>query len=46
MGRLGGGGLGTLFLGRSRSGRLLAVRVDAPELADDFPDEVVELVAR
>ncbi|MFK0236706.1 WD40 repeat domain-containing serine/threonine protein kinase [Streptomyces vinaceus] len=35
VGRLGGGGLGTVFLGRSRSGRLLAVRVVAPELAAD-----------
>lgn len=35
VGRLGGGELGTVFLGRSRSGRLVAVRVVAPELAAD-----------
>ncbi|MFF2198806.1 serine/threonine protein kinase, partial [Streptomyces sp. NPDC058157] len=35
VGRLGGGELGTVFLGRSRSGRLVAVRLLAPELAAD-----------
>lgn len=47
LGRLGGGGLGTVFLGRSRSGRLLAVRVVAPELAADgeFRRRFEELVA-
>lgn len=47
VGRLGGGGLGTVFLGRSRSGRLLAVRVVAPELAADgeFRRRFEEMVA-
>ncbi|MER7761692.1 protein kinase [Streptomyces sp. NPDC097619] len=35
VGRLGGGALGTVFLGRSRGGRLLAVRVVGPEPAAD-----------
>ncbi|MFF3693189.1 WD40 repeat domain-containing serine/threonine protein kinase [Streptomyces sp. NPDC002221] len=35
VGRLGGGELGTVFLGRSRAGRLVALRVVAPELAAD-----------
>ncbi|MDH6710190.1 WD40 repeat protein [Kitasatospora sp. MAA19] len=35
VGRLGDGELGTVFLGRSRGGRLVAVRVVAPELAAD-----------
>src|SRR5690606_20170412 len=33
--RLGGGGMGQVFLGRSRGGRLVAVKVVRPELADD-----------
>ncbi|MFE7385547.1 protein kinase [Streptomyces zhihengii] len=32
--RLGGGGMGQVFLGRSRGGRLLAVKLVRPELAD------------
>ncbi|MGW8984518.1 serine/threonine-protein kinase [Streptomyces parvus] len=35
--RLGGGGMGQVFLGRSRGGRLLAVKLVRPELAD-VPD--------
>ncbi|WP_285567416.1 WD40 repeat domain-containing serine/threonine protein kinase [Actinoallomurus iriomotensis] len=35
LGRLGGGGMGQVFLGRSRGGRLVAVKVVRPELADD-----------
>lgn len=35
VGRLGGGELGTVFLGRSRSGRLVALRVVAPGPAAD-----------
>lgn len=44
--RLGGGGMGQVFLGRSRGGRLVAVKVVRPELAEDndflrrFADEV------
>ncbi|ASR37211.1 hypothetical protein BAY61_21910 [Prauserella marina] len=34
-GRLGGGGMGQVFLGRSRSGRRVAVKLVRPELADD-----------
>lgn len=34
-GRLGAGGMGRVFLGRSPSGRLVAVKVVRPELADD-----------
>ncbi|MFD0902752.1 serine/threonine-protein kinase [Actinomadura sediminis] len=34
-GRLGGGGMGRVFLGRSRGGRSVAVKVVRPELADD-----------
>jgi serine/threonine protein kinase len=34
-GRLGRGGMGQVFLGRSRSGRPVAVKVVRPELADD-----------
>ncbi|MEU3274451.1 serine/threonine-protein kinase [Saccharomonospora sp. NPDC006951] len=34
-GRLGGGGMGQVFLGRSRSGRKVAVKLVRPELADD-----------
>lgn len=34
-GRLGGGGMGQVFLGRSRSGRQVAVKLVRPELADD-----------
>ncbi|MEV1170879.1 ribosomal protein L7/L12 [Nonomuraea sp. NPDC049784] len=34
-GRLGGGGMGQVFLGRSRSGRPVAVKLVRPELADD-----------
>ncbi|MEU7112895.1 serine/threonine-protein kinase [Streptomyces sp. NPDC046182] len=33
--RLGGGGMGQVFLGRSRGGRLVAVKVVRPELAMD-----------
>ncbi|RVX41961.1 serine/threonine protein kinase [Nonomuraea polychroma] len=33
--RLGGGGMGQVFLGRSPGGRLVAVKVVRPELADD-----------
>ncbi|HLU96360.1 MAG TPA: serine/threonine-protein kinase [Thermobifida alba] len=33
--RLGGGGMGQVFLGRSRGGRWVAVKVVRPELADD-----------
>ncbi|WP_435105415.1 protein kinase domain-containing protein [Nocardiopsis synnemataformans] len=35
--RLGGGGMGQVFLGRSRGGRTVAVKVVRPELAQD-PD--------
>lgn len=44
--RLGAGGMGQVFLGRSPGGRLVAVKVVRPELADDasfrrrFADEV------
>jgi serine/threonine kinase PknH len=34
-GRLGGGGMGEVFLGRSAGGRLVAVKVIRPELAAD-----------
>ncbi|MFJ5547444.1 serine/threonine-protein kinase [Streptomyces sp. NPDC093225] len=34
-GRLGGGGMGTVYLGRSRGGRSVAVKVVRPELAED-----------
>ncbi len=34
-GRLGVGGMGQVFLGRSRGGRLVAVKMVRPELADD-----------
>ena len=37
VGRLGAGGMGQVFLGRSRSGRQVAVKVVRPELAED-PD--------
>ncbi|MCW2914270.1 MAG: hypothetical protein JWN52_2338 [Actinomycetia bacterium] len=46
VGRLGGGGMGQVFLGRSRGGRPVAVKVIRPELAADrdfrrrFADEV------
>src|SRR5262245_33717017 len=33
--RLGGGGMGQVYLGRSRGGRPVAVKVVRPELADD-----------
>src|SRR5690606_2697551 len=33
--RLGGGGMGSVYLGRSRTGRPVAVKVIRPELADD-----------
>ncbi|MEV5574826.1 serine/threonine-protein kinase [Spirillospora sp. NPDC052269] len=33
--RLGGGGMGQVFLGRSRGGRRVAVKVVRPDLADD-----------
>ncbi len=35
VGRLGGGGMGQVFLGRSTGGRLVAVKVIRPELAGD-----------
>lgn len=35
VGRLGAGGMGYVFLGKSRSGRLVAVKVVRPELAGD-----------
>ena len=35
LGRLGGGGMGQVFLGRSRGGRLVAVKVIRPELAGE-----------
>ncbi|WP_205302733.1 serine/threonine-protein kinase [Nonomuraea montanisoli] len=35
VGRLGGGGMGEVFLGRSRGGRPVAVKVVRPELAGD-----------
>ncbi|KAB2375370.1 serine/threonine-protein kinase [Actinomadura montaniterrae] len=47
LARLGGGGMGRVFLGRSRGSRLVAVKVVRPELAGDerfrerFADEVV-----
>ncbi|GAA1822280.1 serine/threonine-protein kinase [Actinomadura chokoriensis] len=34
-GRLGGGGMGRVFLGRSRGGRRVAVKLIRPEFADD-----------
>ncbi|GAA0337125.1 serine/threonine protein kinase [Actinoallomurus spadix] len=35
LGRLGGGGMGQVYLGRSRGGRLVAVKLVRPELASD-----------
>ena len=35
LGRLGAGGMGQVFLGRSPGGRLVAVKVIRPELAGD-----------
>jgi serine/threonine protein kinase len=35
LGRLGGGGMGQVFLGRSRGGRLVAVKVIRPDLAGE-----------
>lgn len=35
LGRLGSGGMGRVFLGRSASGRRVAVKLIRPELADD-----------
>ncbi|MGW1963713.1 hypothetical protein ACWCPD_26205 [Streptomyces sp. NPDC001935] len=35
VGLLGAGGMGRVYLGRSPSGRLVAVKVVRPELADD-----------
>lgn len=35
QGRLGGGGMGQVFLGRSRGSRSVAVKIVRPELADD-----------
>ncbi|MFI0452889.1 WD40 repeat domain-containing serine/threonine protein kinase [Actinomadura sp. 6N118] len=35
LGRLGGGGMGQVFAGRSRGGRLVAVKLVRPELAGD-----------
>ena len=37
LGRLGAGGMGTVYLGRARNGRLVAIKVIQPALADD-PD--------
>ena len=34
LGRLGSGGMGQVFLGRSPGGRLVAVKVIRPDLAD------------
>ncbi|KIF01855.1 hypothetical protein PL81_33260, partial [Streptomyces sp. RSD-27] len=47
VGRLGGGELGTVFLARSRTGRLVAVRVVAPKPAVDaeFRRRFAELTA-
>jgi hypothetical protein len=36
LGRLGAGGMGRVFLGRSPGGRLVAVKVIRPELAEDL----------
>ncbi|WP_338071400.1 serine/threonine-protein kinase [Actinomadura bangladeshensis] len=46
LGRLGRGGMGEVFLGRSPGGRLVAVKVVAPDLAsdDDFRRRFVEEV--
>ena len=47
LGRLGGGGMGLVFLGRSPGGRPVAVKVVRPELASDagfrrrFADEII-----
>ena len=35
VGRLGGGGMGLVFLGHSTGGRLVAVKVIRPELAGE-----------
>ncbi|MER8068999.1 serine/threonine-protein kinase [Streptomyces sp. NPDC094034] len=35
VGRLGSGGMGSVFLGRSRGGRAVAVKVVRPDLAED-----------
>ncbi|WP_347402875.1 hypothetical protein [Protofrankia symbiont of Coriaria ruscifolia] len=35
VGRLGAGGMGRVYLGRSPAGRAIAVKVVRPELADD-----------
>ncbi|MFE4535174.1 PQQ-binding-like beta-propeller repeat protein [Streptomyces scopuliridis] len=35
VGRLGSGGMGSVFLGRSRGGRTVAVKVVRPDLAED-----------
>jgi serine/threonine protein kinase len=35
LGRLGSGGMGQVFLGRSLAGRLVAVKIIHPELARD-----------
>jgi serine/threonine protein kinase len=51
LGVLGGGGMGRVYLGQSRSGRLLAIKVVRPELAEDpefrrrFAREVVAVRA-
>ncbi|MFE5586400.1 protein kinase [Kitasatospora sp. NPDC056531] len=36
VGRLGAGGMGRVYLGRSRGGRLVAVKVVRPELAEEL----------
>ncbi|GAA2118337.1 WD40 repeat domain-containing serine/threonine protein kinase [Actinomadura napierensis] len=47
LGRLGGGGMGQVFTGRSPGGRLVAVKIVRPELADapDFRRRFAQEVA-